>query len=126
MWMGPLPVSWASLAESDDRTSLVAGSAGGSSPNVPGRSGLEVLADPQGVVDGGVDVAAGERIAHAEEQKFARWVREHRLQAVMGEGVIVDLAAVAGAVLQVEIDPVARQGAVLGHHLVHHPLLLLV
>src|SRR5262249_859750 len=82
------------------------------------RSRSERHAQPERVVDGGVDVARGDGVADAEELVDAVGIACDRLRPSRDERAVVDLALVAGAVLAGEVEVVERQGAVLDPHLV--------
>src|SRR5689334_20305079 len=74
---------------------------------------LKVLHQPQRVVDGGVDVAAGYGVADAEEGVAVAEAGEGWLGAGGGERVLVGEAVVERAGLQLVVELVGRDGAVL-------------
>ena len=71
-----------------------------------------------------MDVAAGDRVADAEELELAAPVALDRLGPARHQGLEVELAQVARAGLERKVEVVLRHGAVLDHHLVHGALLL--
>src|SRR3546814_4153073 len=79
---------------------------------------LDILAQPEGVVDGGVDVAAGDGVADTVEAEAAVRVAHRLLRPAGGERVVVDGAEVGAERLQIEVEVVERQSAVLDHELV--------
>jgi hypothetical protein len=70
-----------------------------------------------------VDVAAGHGIADAEQLESAIPIVDRALRAAGEQRIEVDLAEVGGGRLQLEIEVVRGQRAVLDHHLNDHPLL---
>src|SRR5438105_10413667 len=60
----------------------------GSTPRLPRR--LEVLAQPERVVDRGVDVARGDRVADAEQAIAPVGISLHRLQPAVALCLVVD------------------------------------
>src|SRR3546814_1269861 len=70
---------------------------------------LDILAQPEGVVDGGVDVAAGDGVADTVEAEAAVRVAHRLLRPAGGERVVVDGAEVGAERLQIEVEVVERQ-----------------
>src|SRR3546814_16097593 len=79
---------------------------------------LDILAQPEGVVDGGVDVAAGDGVADTVEAEAAVRVAHRLLRPAGGERVVVDGAEVGAERPQIEVEVDERQSAVLHHELV--------
>src|SRR3546814_16717359 len=76
---------------------------------------VDIFAQPEGVVDGGVDVAAGDVVADTVEAEAAVRVEHRLLRPAGGERVVVDGAEVGAERLQIEVEVVERQSAVLDH-----------
>src|SRR3954454_21860413 len=74
---------------------------------------LKVLHQPQRVVDGGVDVAARYGVADAGEGVGVAEASEGRLGSSGGESVLVGQPVVEGTGLQLVVELVGRDGAVL-------------
>src|SRR5215469_5214723 len=99
------------------------------SPALAGRGpgeGLEILAEPQRVIDRRMNIAAGYRIADAEELELALRVGLDRLRLALDDGAQIHLAAIARMRLEGEIELVHRQRAMLDDELVDDALLFLV
>ena len=85
---------------------------------------LEILAQPQRVVDRRVHVTLGHAVADAEQQVAVTALLKAWLRLDREQGFDVDLAFVARALLHRVVDFLVRAHAVFDDHLVHHPLLL--
>src|SRR3546814_3489468 len=80
---------------------------------------LDILAQAQRVVDGGVDVTAGDHVADAVEAEAAVRVAALILRPAGDHRLVVDGSKILAQRLQFEVELVERQGAVLDHELVH-------
>src|SRR3546814_2128030 len=79
---------------------------------------LDILAQPEGVVDGCVDVAAGDGVADTVEAEAAVRVAYRLLRPAGGERVVVDGAEVGAERPQIVVEVVERQSAVLDPEMV--------
>src|SRR5579883_3342764 len=97
-----------------------AGTGGAYPPRRP-RIRLQVLREPESVVNGGVDVARRLRVADPIEGVAAAGIPYQLLGPVGDERAMVDLAKISRARLELEIKIFEGQRAVLDHDLIHQP-----
>src|SRR5215470_12913367 len=91
-------------------------------PAGPSRGGSEILREPQSLVDGRVDIARGDRVADPVKRIAAVRIPDEALSAIGDQSLVVDLAEVARARLEREIEILERQRAMLDHDLIDEPL----